>query len=92
MELIDNKQKNRFEYKIEDNNAIVEYKIDNNVISLTHTEVPDELQGQGIASKMTEEVLQNLSDKNLKVKPLCPFIKSYIKRNPEWKEIVADGY
>lgn len=59
---------------------------------LTHTEVPNEFEGKGIASKMVKQVLQKIKDEGLKLVPLCPFIASYIKRHPEWKEILAKGY
>ncbi|WP_313111349.1 GNAT family N-acetyltransferase [Aequorivita sediminis] len=89
MEVIDNKDKSRFEAEVSDSIAFVEYTLKGEVISITHTEVPKALAGQGIGSKLTEAVLKNIEKRGLKMKPLCPFTKKYIDKNPEWSKIVV---
>lgn len=89
MEVIDNKEKNRFEASVNGELAIVEYSLMDEIISITHTEVPKALAGQGVGSKLTEAVLKHVEERGLKVKPLCPFIKKYIDKHPHWSEIVA---
>ncbi|MDC8000754.1 GNAT family N-acetyltransferase [Aequorivita todarodis] len=89
MRVIDNKEMNRFEAEIDGNKAIIEYSVLPGVLSLNHTEVPKELSGQGVASEMTEKVLLQIELLGLKVIPVCPFIKKYIGKHPEWKSILA---
>jgi predicted GNAT family acetyltransferase len=88
----ENKEKKRFEVEVENKLALIEYIRAEDKIYLTHTEVPSELEGKGIASSMAKQVLQQIKDEDLKLVPLCPFIASYVKRHPEWKEILAEGY
>lgn len=88
----ENTEKKRFEAEVENRIALIEYIRAEDKMYLTHTEVPTELEGKGIASSMARQVLQRIKDENLKLVPLCPFIASYIKRHPEWKEILAKGY
>ncbi|OAD92219.1 acetyltransferase [Aequorivita soesokkakensis] len=88
----ENKEKKRFEAEVENKLALIEYIRAEDKMYLTHTEVPSELEGKGIASSMAKQVLQQIKDENLKLVPLCPFIASYVKRHPEWKEILAEGY
>lgn len=88
MQIIDNKDKNRFEAVVEGHTAIVEYSLKQGVVAITHTEVPKELAGQGVGSKMTEAVLKQIKDRGLKVNPLCPFTEKYIGKHPEWNDIV----
>lgn len=88
----ENTEKKRFEAEVENRMALIEYIRAEDKMYLTHTEVPTELEGKGIASSMAKQVLQQIKDENLKLVPLCPFIASYIKRHPEWKEILAKGY
>lgn len=88
----ENKEKNRFEAEVENRVALIEYKRAEDKMYLTHTEVPKELEGKGVGSSMVKQVLQQIKDENLKLIPLCPFIASYVKRHPEWKEILAKGY
>lgn len=91
-ELIDNKEKNRYEFRIGDYRPLIEYmKSNNGEIYLTHTEVPAALEGQGIGTQLAEQALQDIENKKLRLVPLCPFIVGYIKKNPEWKRIVMKG-
>ncbi len=89
-ELKDNQKKNRFEVKIDSSIAFVEYIKNDGITSLVHTEVPEELAGQGIGSKMLGKVLSKLRDDGGKVKIQCPFIKNYVEKHPEYKEIVVN--
>lgn len=90
--ITENTEKKRFETEVEGRTALIDYKKAENKIYLTHTEVPSELEGKGIASSMVKQVLQRIKDEGLELVPLCPFVASYIKRHPEWKEILAKGY
>ena len=90
MRVIDNKEMNRFETEIDDHQAIIEYSVMPNILSLNHIEVDKELAGKGVASEMTETVLLQIEQRGLKVIPICPFIKKYIQKHPEWNSIIAD--
>ncbi|QQX76944.1 MULTISPECIES: GNAT family N-acetyltransferase [Aequorivita] len=90
MRVIDNKEENRFETDIDGHKAVIAYSVQPGILSLNHTEVPDALSGQGVASEMTEKVLLQIELRGLKVVPVCPFIKKYIDKHPEWKSIIAE--
>ena len=94
MEVIisENREKKRFETEVEGKLALIEYIRAQNKVYLTHTEVPKELEGKGVASSMVKQVLQQIKDEGLELVPLCPFVAAYLKRHPEWKEILAKGY
>lgn len=90
--LINNKGRGQYEFHIDGYVPKIEYIINKEGnIYLTHTEVPPALSGQGIATDMVEQALADIKEEGLYVVPLCPFVASYIKKNPEWKEIVAQG-
>ncbi len=86
--LINNETNHQYEFNIDGFIAKIEYIRTGNKIYLTHTEVPGELEGQGIASDLVKKVLADIQQKELKVVPLCPFIDKYVKRHPEWNFIV----
>ena len=90
MNVTDNKEKSRFETKVDGYDAFVEYSVLPGVLKLDHTEVDKALAGQGVASEMIEKVLLEIELRGLKVIPVCPFIEKYIGKHPEWKSIVAD--
>ncbi len=90
LEVINNLAQLRFEAVAGGYLARIEYIVDNGVITYTHTIVPDEISGQGVASKMARYVLDYARDNNLKVIPQCPFVRAYIKRHAEYQPLVWD--
>ncbi len=94
--LIDNNQgpKKRFELHVGDQVAFIDYMLNRNgVIFLTHTEVPDALEGQGIGSTMVSQALEIVRERELKLAPLCPFVAAYLKEHPKKAEgLLAPGY
>ena len=85
-----NTEKNRFELELNGSIAFMAFqKIEPNILDLTHTEVPEELSGKGVGSKLVIGVLQYCKDNNLQIIPSCSFVKSYIDNHPEWNFLVA---
>ena len=89
--LIDNTEGKQYEYHIDGALAKIEYIKAKNKIYLTHTEVPKELEGKGVASSLVKQVLEDIETKELTLIPMCPFVAAYIKRHPEWKKLVLKG-
>ena len=87
--LHDNKADNRFEMKFENTLSLVEYEIDGDIISLLHTEVDPALEGRGAGTAIVEKVLEEIKKRGMQLIPLCPFVVAYIKRHPEWEEIIV---
>ncbi|MCG3881619.1 GNAT family N-acetyltransferase [Psychrobacter sp. Ps3] len=89
-EVIDNKDKKRFEIHIDDQIALEDYEFfttsqGEKGIEYKHTEVPDALGGQGIAGYLVKYILDDAAAKGLRVKPTCPYVKSYIDKHPEYQ-------
>lgn len=55
--------------------------IEENVIEITHTIVSPSLQGQGIARKLVEKVLEIAKEKGYKVTASCSYAKHYLEKN-----------
>ncbi len=91
LELIKNETATRFEMKVGNNLAFIEYQQSPGKITLIHTEVQPELEGKGAATAIIEKTLGYIEENNFKLIPLCPLVVAYIKRHPEWKRIVAEG-
>ncbi len=73
----------RFEVEVDGHLAILEYDLDKGSIALVHTEVPSELEGRGLGSKLVKAALDYANSQGLKVIPQCPFVASYIERHKE---------
>lgn len=86
-----NKERKRFELQVGDITAFVDYIINKKgTIYLTHTEVPKEAEGRGLAKQLLEHVFEEIEKRELELVPICPFVKAYLQRNPDWKRLLAD--
>ena len=83
-EVINNAAHHRFELTVEGHLAATHYKVAGGVITFIHTEVPPELGGKGIGSKLVKGALDQVRAAGLKVIPECPFVKAYIDKHPDY--------
>jgi len=88
-EVRDNEQQHRFELAVDGHTAFSQYKLAAGTITFLHTEVPKELEGCGIGSKLARGALELVRARGLKVVAKCPFIAAYIKKHPEYQDLVA---
>lgn len=61
---------------------------DNNLIVFTHTEVEAGYEGKGVGSQLARTALDDARTRGLGVVPLCPFIKGWIDRHPDYADLV----
>jgi predicted GNAT family acetyltransferase len=85
----DNVARHRFELEIDDQVAKASYKLQGNVITFTHTEVPESMEGQGVGSRLARGALEAVRAAGLKVIANCPFIAGWMKRHPEFNDLLV---
>ena len=90
--LIKNEDKKRFEIEVNGHFAFIDYRETLHQISLIHTEAEPELAGTGAATAVVEKTLQYIKESGKKLLPFCPYVFAYIKKHPEWKAIVDEGF
>jgi len=85
-----NEQKSRFETTVDGHVAYVAYTLEEpNRIVFTHTAVPDELGGRGIAGAIAKYALDHARAMKLAVVANCPYVAAYIKKHPEYEDLLA---
>ncbi|PWC79639.1 GNAT family N-acetyltransferase [Azospirillum sp. A26] len=84
-----NEELGRYELTVAGSTALVTYDMRDGKIALTHTEVPGALTGQGVGSELAKGTLDDIRAQGLKVLPICTFIEAYIKRHPEYQDLVG---
>jgi len=87
----DNPSASRYELRVgEELAGFVEYKLGHHdsVISLVHTQVDDAFQGKGLAAHLARYSLDDARERGLAVLPFCPYINSWIKKHPEYADLV----
>jgi predicted GNAT family acetyltransferase len=82
--VLKNDELNRFEiYSDGELAGFADFKIENQMISYTHTEIDLRFGGQGLGSQLIREALAEPLEQNLEVAPYCSFVSAYIKKNSE---------
>lgn len=85
----DNEAESRFELKVDDVVAFVVYRKSADAITLVHTEVPPELGGRGIGSKLARATLDAVRAQGRKLIVKCEFIRGFMKKNPEYDDLLG---
>ncbi|HVU00570.1 MAG TPA: GNAT family N-acetyltransferase [Polyangiaceae bacterium] len=87
--VVDAVERSRFELAVDGAVAFSKYRRDGNVVTFIHTEVPEALEGRGIGSALAKGALDLVREKGERVIPKCPFIRSYIEKHPEYRDLVV---
>jgi predicted GNAT family acetyltransferase len=87
-DIFNNKARHRFELVVDGHLAAAFYKVDGNVITFMHTEVPPELGGRGVGSTLVQGALDQVRASGMKVIADCPFVKAWIGKHPEHKDLL----
>ncbi len=66
------------------------YRRRGDVVVFTHTEVDDAAEGQGVGSTLVRGALDDVRASGLRILPLCPFVRAYVDRHPEYADLVEE--
>lgn len=84
----DNEARSRYEIEVNGDVAFLDYRRGDDVIMLVHTEVPEHLRGGRLASQLTRHALDAAREAGLQVKIRCPYVTAWIRRHPEYADLV----
>ncbi len=90
LEITRNPAENRFEVWIDGQLSKLDYIEDGNTIVMTHVGVHPEHRGGGVAGRITQVALEYAKQRNLRVIPMCSYVASYIRRNPQYIELTKN--
>jgi predicted GNAT family acetyltransferase len=66
---------------------VLDYTLEAGRVIFTHTVVPSEYRGQGMAGKLAEAGLHWACEQGLKVVPACSYVALFLQRHPEWRDL-----
>jgi predicted GNAT family acetyltransferase len=89
-EIINNRAQHRYELAVDGHIAATYYEIADGVITFEHTEVPPELGGRGIGSRLIKGALDQVRSAGLKVIAECQFVKAYIDKHPAYADLLKE--
>ena len=86
---IDNPARHRFEIDLGDGEiAFAAYQLHPGAIEFYHTFVPESHGGQGLGTALIKAGLGAARERGLKVIPVCPFFRAFLKKHPEEQDLV----
>ncbi|MGC1212830.1 MAG: GNAT family N-acetyltransferase [Micromonospora sp.] len=86
----ENPAKHRFEILVDDALAgFTAYIPRGEVLVFTHTEVDQRFQNMGVGAALVRGTLDQIRERGGRVVPQCPFVAAFIKRHPEYGDLVT---
>jgi hypothetical protein len=85
----DDQPQSRYEVRVKGELAgFLTYHLRGQAISLNHTEVEPAFQGHGLATHLARFSLDDARRRGLAVLPFCPYVNSWIKKHPDYADLV----
>lgn len=81
--VLDNRASSQFEIDIDGHVGYLAYRRDGDRLILIHTEVPAQLEGQGIGAQLVTAAIDEAVEQHLTVVPLCEFAMGWLERHAE---------
>jgi predicted GNAT family acetyltransferase len=72
----------RFTAEVDGERAVLDYTLAAGVMTITHTGVPQPIEGRGIAGELMREALSTARSNGWRVVPVCSYAAAYIEKHP----------
>lgn len=69
--------------------GFADYVLDGEVITVPHVEVEPAARGGSLGSLLVREMLDDVRSRGLSIRPLCPFVRVFIRGHDEYADLVA---
>ena len=87
--VVDVPEASRFEIRFDDRRAgLAAYRLEPGLIVFTHTDIDPAHEGQGLGSVLVRAALDAARERGLSVRAQCPFVRGYLARHPEYRDLV----
>ena len=86
-EINHNARTHRFETKVDGVPCVLDYTLENGVMTITHTIVPSAVGGRGIASHLVRTALDMAREEHWRVDPACSYSEIWMTRHPEYQDL-----
>lgn len=81
--VVDEPEAHRYTVTVDGSVAELRYRREDTRVVLLHTEVPEALEGQGIAGAMVRTAVDRAAEEGLAVAPWCPYARRWLERHPD---------
>ena len=86
----DNPGAGRFEISVDGQVVgFADYTVREGVMTMPHTVVDPAYGGRGLGTELVRVTLEEARERGLRVRPLCSFVAAYIRKHPDYGDLVA---
>jgi len=90
--IVDDPEERRYELWVGDELAgVINYEPRPETVVLVHTEIREAFEGRGLGTRLIAGALEDIRARGLKLLPVCPFVRAYLRRHPEDRDLVVHG-
>jgi uncharacterized protein len=79
----------RFLAVVDGHDCVIDYRLAGEVMTITHTGVPEAVGGRGIAADLMRTALETARANHWTVVPACSYAAAFLKRHPEFGDLLA---
>lgn len=79
----------RFSTTVDGHEAEVSYELEDGAMLVTHTRVPGEIGGRGVAAELVRAAFDHARREGLRVRPLCSYAAAWVRRHGEYADLLA---
>ncbi len=58
------------------------------LVTVLHTEIDPAYEGRGVGSELVRGLLDDIRGRDARVLAICPFVRAYLDRHPEYADLV----
>ena len=92
MEVTDVPDEQRFVITVDGQRAgLLDYTLRDDLFVALHTEIDPAYAGQGLGGILVRQVLDEVRDSGMRLRPLCPFVAHFVRNNADYADLVDDG-
>jgi predicted GNAT family acetyltransferase len=82
LQITHDRRAHRISAQLEGQTGQLDYELEGNVMSITHTRVPPPIGGRGVAAELMRSALELAAANGWTVNPLCSYAVAYMKKHP----------
>ena len=71
----------RFETEVDGLTALLTYERYGSTVAMTHTIVPRQIGGRGIAAELTRTAVEWARSESLDIDPQCSYVREWLRKN-----------
>ena len=79
----------RFIAEVDGHQAHLDYELVEGAMHITHTRVPQDIGGRGVAGELVRVAAEHARNEGLKIVPLCSYAEAWLRRHPAYADLVA---